>query len=164
MPANEWKDPALAEHLLVGRIAPGILPGTYNVKVGVILNHQRYEHNVLPMLVKVEGPYTFTPDAITLRKLTMGEVREGVMTLSSSEPIEVKSVSINNKNIQVTHRPGAEANTILFDLVVPEHPELRLQNGDLSVVVNINGKEVTHTIAVTVLLEKMADVPVSNTQ
>ena len=159
IPQSEWKNPDLLEHELVVAISPGLPGGTH--KYSAELNWDRTKNPIqtIPIVVNVIGPYQFTPDAITLRKVTPGQKIDGVMHLTYTIPVEVKSLSMDNESIEITHRAGEEPNTVAFDFLIAEAQENRLQKGDLTVVLSVEGEEVKHTIRVIGLMER---VPTSN--
>ena len=159
VPADEWKDKTIPEHYLVAKISKGLQPGTHKYNVNVKLNHKRYEKHTVPISVTIEGPYTFQPSAITLRKAVPGTPQEGVMTLSFTKPTEVIEISVDNELIEITHKPGTVPNTILFDLLITKPHENRLQKAVLSIKMKVDGKEITHKINVIALLVQSEPTP-----
>jgi hypothetical protein len=159
IPRSEWKNPDLLEQDLVMSISAGLPGGTH--KYSAELNWERAKNPIqtIPIVLNVIGPYQFTPDAITLRKVTPGQKIDGVMHLTYTIPVEVKSLSMDNESIEITHRAGEDPNTVAFDFRIAEPQENRLQKGDLTVVLSVEGEEVKHIIRAIGLMER---VPTSN--
>ena len=154
LPEKEWKVPGKREYLIHAELSPDAPAGTYNDVLYLRTNLKRQPTISLRFKAVVHGIYSFSPTRVSLRNVELGQTYEGVLSIVSEKPLEVIGVRNLNKSLHVTHRPGKKANTYLFDVVVPEYPDSRLQRDTWTIDLKADGEEFTENIAISLVLAR----------
>ena len=154
LPENEWKIPGKREYFIHAELTPDAPAGTYNDVLYLRTNLKRQPTISFRFKAVVHGIYSFNPTHVSLRNIELGQTYQGVLSLVSEKPLEVVGVRNLNKSLQVTHRPGKKANTYLFDVVVPEFPDSRLQRDTWTIDLKADGEEFTENITISLVLAR----------
>lgn len=154
IPKEEWKVPGKREYLVHAELTPDAPAGAYNETFYLRTNLKRQPTISLRFKAVIHGIYSFKPTRVSLRNIARGRTYEAVLSLHSAKPLEVIGVQNINDNVQVTHRPGVKANTYVFDIVVPESSDSRLQRDTWTIELKADGKEFTESIPISLVLAR----------
>ena len=154
LPEKEWKVAGKREYLIHAELTADAPAGRYNETLYLRTNLKRQPTISLRFKAVVHGIYSFNPTRVSLRHVKSGQTYEAVLTLVSEKPLEVVGVRNLNKSLQVTHRPGAKPNTYLFDVLVPEFPDSRLQRDTWTIELEADGEKFTENIPISLVLAR----------
>ena len=115
----------------------------------------RIKRLTVPLKVDIRGIYNIEPRHVILRSVTPGESFKGVLKVSSAEDIELVGFEATdgNSHISVTHRPGDEPNTVVFDAAIADNPEARLLRDTWQLRILARGEEYVEKVAVLAVIE-----------
>lgn len=152
VPEEEWATPGFQEYLVTARVSPDAPIAVHKDIMKVDFDLKRLKYMYLSIEAEVKGVYALTPRSLRLR-MEPGQRQEGVLTLSSSQAVELLSVTSKNEFLKISHHSGDDPNLIVFDMeVMGEGIEQRVQTDELELKLKINGKEITEKVPVVVLL------------
>ena len=153
VPEDKWKVPGKREYDLKVAIAPTAPQGNYTGAVQLTTNVKRQSHGAtLRFDAKVVGVYKIEPGKVALRNLNHGQDYKSVLSIRSEEAVEILELTNLNKNVTVTHRPGDKPGLQLFDLLIAEAPDARLQRDRWTMRIKAHGKEYTETVEVSLIM------------
>ena len=156
VPESEWKKPGHREYILIVRVLSDAPTGEYYSNLVIQTNISRVPNIKIPLSASVRGVYNLIPGSLSLPFLRPGESLKEVMILSAELPIALDSIVAKNGDvIQVTHRPGTEPNSIVFDIDVAEAPEHGVHNERWTLDIVVDGVHYSETIKV--LLSVVSD-------
>lgn len=154
VPEAQWAKPGHREYLVTARVLPDAPSGDFpRSHVMLETNLARYPRPSVPVSVRVKGVYDIQPTIVTLRSVQPGQRVEGVLRVSSDVPIEITSVEAENKALAVSHHPGDEPNSFVFDLTVADNPQERLQRDTWVLGIKAGGKEYKENIRVLAVVD-----------
>ncbi|MCH9011110.1 MAG: hypothetical protein IIC21_10830, partial [Chloroflexi bacterium] len=154
VPEEEWRDPKKREYLIRAKLSEDAPPGTYKEVIYISTNLPRHKSVSLSFEASVIGLYNLSTDHIALRGVTPGQLYENVLTVRSRESLEILEVTNSNEAVQVTHRPGEEPNSYVFDVMLDEGYETRLQRDQWTLELKTGGQEFTETVDVSLVLKR----------
>lgn len=155
VPEEEWQVPGKREYDLTVTLAPAAPAGNYSEAVHLRTNVKRQQGmTILRFDATVLGVFNFKPAKVTLRNVNPGQSYESVLSLHSKEVIEILEITNLNKSVTVSHRPGDQPGVLVFDLLVSEAPDARLQRDRWTLRLNAGGREYTETIDVSLVMAR----------
>ncbi|MCH7960566.1 MAG: DUF1573 domain-containing protein [Candidatus Hydrogenedentes bacterium] len=158
VPESEWQKPGHREYILIAKVLPDAPTGEYYSNLVVRTNISRVPNIKIVLSASVRGVYNLIPGSLSLPFLRPGESLKEVMTLSAELPIALSSIVAKNGDvIQVTHRPGTEPNSIVFDIDVAEAPEHGIHNERWTLDIVVDGVHYSETIRVLVSIVSDAE-------
>ncbi|MCH7909928.1 MAG: DUF1573 domain-containing protein [Candidatus Hydrogenedentes bacterium] len=161
VPESEWQKPGHREYILIAKVLPDAPVGDYYSNLVIRTNISRVPNIKIPLSASVRGVYNLSPGSLSLPFLRPGESLKEVMTLSADIPLELGSIVAKHGDvIQVTHRPGTEPNSIVFDIDVAESPEHGVHNEKWTLDIVVDGVHYSETIKV--LLSIVSDAEESD--
>ena len=161
VPESEWQKPGHREYILIAKVLPDAPAGDYYSNLVIRTNISRVPNIKIPLSASVRGVYNLSPGSLSLPFLRPGESLKEVMTLSADIPLELGSIVAKHGDvIQVTHRPGTEPNSIVFDIDVAESPEHGVHDEKWTLDIVVDGVHYSETIKV--LLSIVSDAEESD--
>lgn len=154
VPEDEWQVAGKREYRIRATLSSDAPPGVYNDVIYVHTDLSRQPQIPIPFTASVTGVYRIQPKRLSLRDVKPGETYEGVLSIISDKPIEILEFTHANENIQVERRAGSKPNTYIFDLIVPEQPNGRLQRDTWTMKIRADGEEFTETVDVSVVMSR----------
>lgn len=149
VPESEWKTPGHHEYVIIAKVRPDAPKGDYYSNLVIQTNISRVPNIKIALSASVRGVYSLNPGQIRLPFIRPGESLKEVMTLSADSDIELGSIVAKNGDIlQVTHRPGTEPNSIVFDVDVAETPKEGVNNEKWTLDIVVDGVHYSETIKV----------------
>ena len=154
VPPEEWLAPGKQEYLMTVRVSPDAPVGIHTERFRLrFTGMKRLRSMLFFATAEVQGAYALSAQSLSL-KTRLGGTLKDVLKLTSSNTIDLVSVTSKNELITVSHRTGEEPNSFAFDLqVAAEGTEKRMQTDEWELKLNIDGDVVTQTIPVLVLLD-----------
>ncbi len=154
VPEENWQVAGKAEYTIRAKLSAEAPAGRYNDFIVLATNIKRQRRISLSFKAVVPGVYTFSPTRVLRRNVVYGQSYKGVLSVSSKKELEILGVSNSNESVQVTHRPSDRPNTYVFDLVVPESTDSRLQRDTWTLTLKADGKEFTENIDVSLVMAR----------
>ena len=151
LPEEDWQVPGKAEYTIRAKLSPDAPAGRYNELIYLKTNINRQRRITLPFKAVIQGIYSFNPTRVSLRNVIYGQDYVSVLSISSKKELEILEVSNSNENVQVSHRPGNRPNTHVFDVVIPEPTDSRLQRDTWTLSLKADGEEFTENIDVALV-------------
>lgn len=154
VPEEDWQVPGKAEYIIRAKLSPDAPAGRYNELIYLQSNIVRQRNISLPFKAVIQGVYSFSPTRVTLRNVIYGQSYKNVLSISSKKELEILEISNSNKSVQVSHRPGDRPNTYVFDAVIPEPTDSRLQRDIWTLTLKADGEEFTENIDVSLVVAR----------
>lgn len=151
-PESEWDNPGKAEYDVTARILSNAPAGVIEDWIWLRSNVARSPNIPVKLEANLVGPYTLAPKAVTVRGVTPGQAEEGVLVLSSGDPVKITSVSNSNGAVDVTYREAEKPNTYFFDVNVPDRTPSRGIRDTWTIAFTVDGKEFKESIPVAIVL------------
>lgn len=152
LPASEWRSPDHREYWLKTTLTPEARSGIIRASVTLTTSVKRRRNFRIPIRAIIKGAYTLNPRIVNLHYINPGESFEKVLTVSSDNALEVISFTSINDNLSITHHPGEEPNSIVFDVAVVDNPIQNRQNDTWTLKIKAGEKEYTESVRVVAVL------------
>lgn len=154
VPGNERANADFPEWEVIVAIGPETPSGNYEPIAEIRYDEGRTLKKSFAVRATVEGIYNFAPQEITLRNIEPGNTYNAVTTLTSKVPLTIEKIETGNAVFDVTHSPGEEPNTFVFDIATSERPDNRLQKDEWTVSMTVDGEQVTETVKLVALFSR----------